>query len=101
MQLRVPGEHDPAELPQVAPPPGLPSSTLPSQSSSSPLQTSGAGPLPPTQVSPPPMHIWVPLVHSPAELPHAAPPPGLPSSVAPSQSSSSPLQLSVPGPVPP
>ena len=51
MQLRVPGEHDPAELPQVAPPPGLPSSTLPSQSSSSPLQTSGAGPLPPTQVA--------------------------------------------------
>jgi len=57
--------------------------------------------VPPTHVSIPPLHIVVPRVHVPVIEPQDAPPPGLPSSVEPSQSLSRPSQISVVGPVAP
>src|SRR5690606_38906180 len=100
-QCLTPAVHSPASVPQLAPPSGSPSSTVPSQSSSSPLQVSATGPTAPSHTITPPRHISVPLTHSPTALPHAPPPPGLPSSIEPSQSSSRPLHDSGPPPVAP
>src|SRR4051794_3162347 len=49
----------------------------------------------------PATHSVVPGLHSPTLEPHAAPPPGLPSSIEPLQLSSKLLQVSVAGPVEP
>ena len=43
-QCSVPVEHSPVEMPHEAPPPGSPSSTVPSQSLSRPSHTSAVGP---------------------------------------------------------
>ena len=91
----------PVEVPQLPPPPGSPSSMVPSQSSSSPLQSSAVGPVSPVQTSAPPMHCSRPWSQVPVPVPQSRPPSGLPSSVMPSQSSSSPLQSSVVGLVAP
>ena len=56
----VPGEQTPTALPQLAPPPGLPSSEGPSQSLSSPSQTSAVGPRAPTQVKLPLTQVLTP-----------------------------------------
>src|SRR5574338_1057700 len=69
-------------------------STTPSQSSSRPLHSSGPPPLPPTHTSEPPWQVYVPGEHTPIELPQLPPPPGSPSSIMPSQSSSVPLHTS-------
>src|SRR5512140_1017059 len=78
-----------------------PSSMPPLQSSSTLLHASATGPIPPAQASTPPWHIVLPDVHCPTSVPQAAPPPGLPSSVAPLQLSSWLLQVSAVGPMPP
>ena len=65
------------------------------------LQLSDTGLVPPLQVSAPPEQVVVPGEHAPIEEPQLAPPSGLPSSVIPSQSSSTALQSSVEGPLPP
>src|SRR5262249_38266007 len=80
---------------------GLPtpgrSSTLPLQSLSRPSHTSGDGPLPPMQVRTPPEHCMVPAVHTPTpHLPDGqqgwlAP---ITLSICPSQSLSTPSQIS-------
>src|ERR1700685_4187866 len=64
--------HGGAPTPLSQPPPlhRSPSSILPSQSSSMPLQTSVPLPLPPT-------HCMEPLMHSSAPEPHAPEPPAL------------------------
>src|SRR5262245_36545123 len=76
------------------PPPGLPSSTLPSQLLSSPSHTSGiTGPG--THWIDPLMQCCVPFLHSPSPgATHIAPPPGSPSSTMLLQLSSRPLQIS-------
>src|SRR5690349_1007441 len=96
-QVSVPVRQAPIIEPQEPPPPGLPSSVVPSQSSSRPLQRSVVGPTSPAQLSEPPMQVVVPRTHSPVSVPQAAPPPGLLSSMFESQSSSIELQVSVPG----
>src|SRR5215475_9590924 len=88
-QIVWPNEHSPVSVA----PHGWPTSvgllsTTPLQSSSRPLQISGPPPVAPTHTSVPPWQAYVPCVHTPTELPHGPPPPGLPSSVLPSQSSS-------------
>ena len=100
MQVSTPGEHAPVLLPQE-PMVGTPSSVAPSQSSSRPSQVSGPGLVPPVQTSAPPMQVRVPGEHSPMLEPQAPPPPGLPSSVVPSQSLSRVSQSSADGPVAP
>src|SRR5262245_15197930 len=85
-----------APVPQVVLP--SPSSATPSQFSSRPLHTSVAGEALGAQISDPPEHVRVPEAHLPGSpVEQAAPPPGLPSSTVPSQSSSMPLQLSADG----
>ncbi len=70
-----------------------PSSTTPSQFSSPPLQSSGAGPIPPRQAPhTPAAQVSVPWRQSPTSLPHGREIP----STMPSQSSSAPLQVSPP-----
>jgi hypothetical protein len=102
LHVVVPAEQIPGRpVLHAAPPPGFPSSVAPSQSSSTPLQVSAAGDVVWTQVSPPPLHVVVPDEQIPgAPVVQAAPPPGLPWSIEPSQSSSMPLHVSavdVPG----
>jgi hypothetical protein len=63
------------------------------------LQVSAPPPTAPTQNSTPFWHWVVPAMHTPASVPQLAPPPGLPSSTAPSQSLSTPSQVSTPPPV--
>jgi hypothetical protein len=76
------------------PPPGLPSSTLPSQLSSRPLHVSGAG-LAATHCTLPFTQWVVPFLHSPnACATQETPPPGSPSSICLLQLSSRPLQTS-------
>ena len=59
-----------------------------------PLQISGSPPWASTQrmvaalAKPTTVHAMVPALHAPTEAPHDAPPPGLPLSATPSQSSS-------------
>src|SRR5690349_16607573 len=75
-----------------------PSSMEPSQSSSRPLQLSVPGITPPWHTVPPDTHATEPKRHTPTLLPHvkAGPTPGSgASSTVPSQSSSTPLQISV------
>src|SRR5690606_12246444 len=96
--VSTPSSHSPSPVPpHAAPPSGLPSSTSPSQSSSSALQASALGPVSPSQTRVPPEHRVVPGAHSPTSVPHALPPPGSPSSMSESQSSSAPLQISLCG----
>src|SRR5690606_10576242 len=84
----VPLLHSPVSMPQLAPPSGSPSSTMPSQSLSRPSQRSGLGPVSPMQTRAPPMQVSTPSSHSPSSVaPQLPPPPGLPSSISPSQSS--------------
>src|SRR5690606_19987105 len=92
-QRVVPSVHSPSLVPQLAPPPGSPSSIGPSQSLSRASQTSGTGPRSPTQVNAPATQRRWPSRHSPTSLPQG-PALGTPSSIAPSQSSSIALQLS-------
>src|SRR5436853_272287 len=79
----------------ISPPPGLPSSALPLQLSSRPLHASVVGCWFWLQTIPPLWQSVVPAPHTPS-LPvlHAWPPPGLPLSTAPLQSSSRPLHTS-------
>ena len=100
-QASIPAVQAPVVLPQAAPPPGLPSSTEPSQSSSKPLHSSALPSMRPSQMIAPATQFWVPRRQTPMSLPQAAPPPGLFSSVMPSQSSSTPLQVSVVAVTPP
>jgi hypothetical protein len=92
----VPAEQIPCcPVVQPWPPPGLPLSTVPLQSSSRPLQISLAGFWLRTQLSAPEVHVVVPAEHTPScPVTHAPPPPGLPLSTAPLQSSSRPLHVS-------
>src|SRR5262249_733416 len=80
------------------------SSFVPLQSSSSPLHTSCAGPVPPVHVSVVPWHTFVPVVQMPTpQLPlaqHEVFRPGT-SSTLPLQSSSTPLHTSALGPTAP
>jgi hypothetical protein len=80
------------------PAPAKPSSTSPSQSSSSPLHTSVCGVAVWMHSIAPEAQFVVPSLQIPG-LPvrHAWFAPGLPSSLTPSQSSSTPLQVSVAG----
>src|SRR4051812_10906361 len=80
------------------PPPGLPSSIVPSQLLSTPSQRSALGCTSWWQVTAPPAQGVVPAAQAP-RLPvlQATPPPGLPSSTTPSQSLSTPSQTSVVG----
>jgi hypothetical protein len=55
-----------------------------------------AGPVSPPHTRVPSVHVVIPLTHSPSSVPQLAPPPGLPSSVSPSQSSSRELHVSAP-----
>ena len=92
----VPGEQTPGfPVRQVTPAPGLPLSTVPSQSSSLPLHVSALARTVCEQETAPPLHTVTPGAHTPT-LPvwHACPPPGLPLSTVPSQSSSLPLHVS-------
>ncbi len=75
---------------------GASSSSIPSQLSSSPLQTSVRGPVPPMQVSIPPTQRIVPGMQVPMLSPHEVPAAGFVSSTKPLQSSSMPLQTSGP-----
>src|SRR6266550_2023857 len=95
----TPASHTPAiPVLHAAPPPGFPLSATPSQSSSSPLQSSAEGKTVCWQTTCPPTHAFTPASHTPAiPVLHAAPPPGFPLSATPSQSSSSPLQSSAEG----
>jgi hypothetical protein len=83
---------------QLVPPPGFPLSTTPSQSLSTPSQTSGRGFVLRLQATAPDVQDVVPAVHAP-NMPvlHIAPPPGLPLSATPSQSLSSPSHTSAIG----
>jgi len=49
---------------------GRPSSVEPSQSLSSPSASSGVGAWPEQVPQAPPVHDWVPWVHSPVSVPH-------------------------------
>src|SRR5262245_29048284 len=72
-------------------------STVPSQLSSRLLQVSAEDDVSWTQTRLPLWQASVPSMQTPRRpVSHATPPPGLPSSVWPSQSSSSPLQISDP-----
>ena len=95
----VPGAHTPGRpVAQAAPPPGLFSSTVPSQSLSMLSQVSAEGARLGLQVSTAPWHVTVPFEHWPSSpLVQAPPPPGLPSSGVPSQSLSTPSHVSAPG----
>jgi len=71
------------------------SSTFASQSSSTPLQTSGTEAAFASQVTAPSMHAVAPAAHVPdSPVEQTSPPSGLPSSIIPSQSSSARLQRS-------
>src|ERR1041385_4393577 len=74
-----------------------PSSIVPSQSSSSPLQISVDGPVPPMHCTVPATQWFVPWTHVPVPLPQRAPPPGSPSSTMPLQSLSTLSQISARG----
>src|SRR5689334_10493716 len=73
-----------------------PSSTVPSQSLSTPsLHASATGNTVCAQPSAPPLHVFTPTEHGPGmPVKHAPPPPGLPSSTPVSQSLSSPSHTS-------
>src|SRR5437867_10545177 len=74
---------------------GVPLSTPPVQSLSSPSQTSALGATSLTQASAPLWHVIAPGEQTPAcPVTHAPPPPGFPSSICPSQSLSVPSQIS-------
>src|SRR6185503_21348584 len=76
----------------------IPSSTCPSQSLSIVSQTSAPGAWFRLQASAPLVHAVVPAAHTPAcPVLQLTPPPGFPSSTWPSQSLSSPSQISAPG----
>src|SRR5207302_761113 len=85
-------------VPQAAPPPGLPLSTTPLQSLSTPSQTSATAGRFSLHATAPFAHCVTPGPHGPG-LPvlHATPPPGLFSSTAPLQSLSLPSHTSAPG----
>jgi hypothetical protein len=92
----VPSEQAPS-LPvlQASPPPGLPLSTTPLQSLSSPSHASAVGLALRLQTTAPAVHAVVPAAQTPScPVEHATPPPGLPLSTTPSQSSSTPLHVS-------
>src|SRR5687768_6839501 len=75
-------------------------SMLPSQLLSLPSQISGAGPTKSLHTSRPPSHSRWPGAHSPSSSWQGSPSPGrTPSSAVPSQSSSTPLQISPAQPV--
>src|SRR5262249_41136773 len=85
----------PTSEPHGWPTPGTLSSMMPLQSSSRPLHTSGVPPVPPEQTRPSlPMHVSVPGVHTPGRTLHGVPAPGTLLSICPSQSLSSPSQIS-------
>src|SRR5690606_31555363 len=98
MQLVMPGPQTPCcPVLQACPPPGLPSSVWPLQSSSRPLQLSDEGDVFGTQERLPPEQVEVPTEQTPGwPVGQTKPPPGLFSSTWPSQSSSRPLQISLP-----
>ena len=100
-QCSVPGVHSPVPSPHEAPPPGSPSSAVPSQSLSRPSHTSGAGGVSPRQIMDAPTHWIVPSAHSPTLDPQGVPVPGTALSAVPSQSLSSPSHVSVVGPTAP
>jgi hypothetical protein len=89
-----PARHSPTLEPQL-PIGGTPSSITPLQSLSTPSHVSGLGLVPPTHTKAPPVHVNVPGEHAPMLVPQLAPPPGLPSSVEPSQLLSIPSHTSV------
>src|SRR5262249_45184305 len=90
-QCTTPGPQIPARpVSHLAPPPGSPSSMIPLQSSSLPLQTSTVEPSA-THDSFPALQRITPAPQVPSQ---GSPPPGSPSSTSPLQSSSSPLQTS-------
>src|SRR5262245_51242706 len=82
----------------AAPPPGLPSSVTPSQSLSTPSHSSVEGDAFCTHTSEPFWQDSVPKEHTPGRpVLHVVPPPGLPLSTTPSQSSSALLHVSALG----
>src|SRR5205807_21106 len=90
----VPAAQTPClPVPQAAPPPGLPSSTVPSQLLSRPSQASALGCVFWLQAIAPAVHAVRPVEHTPS-LPvlQATLPPGLPLSTVPLQSLSRPSQ---------
>src|SRR3990167_7579142 len=95
LQLVVPAAQTPSRpVEQAWPPPGLPSSVAPSQLLSKPSQVSDEAETSWLQTTSPPLQLVVPVEQTPARpVAQAWPLPGLPSSVAPSQSSSVPSQV--------
>src|SRR5262245_11774110 len=89
----MPGTQAPTSLPH-GPPTGKPSSITPSQSSSTPLQTSGLLLTPFLQINAPSLHSVIPPWHAPVASPQGWPPSGFISSTIVSQSSSRPLHSS-------
>jgi hypothetical protein len=85
MHISVPSEHSPTSVMPHEPMFVRPSSNSMSQSSSRPLHDSGPPPIAPMQTTVPLSHEVTPATHSPASVPHDAPPPGLPSSIMPLQ----------------
>src|SRR5665811_2220400 len=57
--------QDPAPTLHGSPSPRMPLSTLPSQSSSRPLQSSAVGITPEHSLQAPPLHVRLPVVHAP------------------------------------
>src|SRR5882724_7139843 len=98
-QLVSPEAHTPwRPVLHAAPPPGFPLSTTPLQSLSAPSQTSADGFTFRTQATAPATHACVPAAQTPGwPVPHAAPPPGFPSSGLPLQLLSRPSQISADG----
>jgi hypothetical protein len=92
----VPWLHTPSRPVEHAnPPPGLPLSVIPLQSSSRPLQVSDIGIEFCVQTIDPLVQLVVPIAQMPSmPVLHGAPPPGLPLSTMPLQSSSAPLHVS-------
>jgi hypothetical protein len=95
-QVVVPAAHAPGwPVVHAEPLPGLPSSTVPSQSLSAPSQTSADAFWFDVHCRLPAVQVSEPAVHAPSNpVLHGAPPPGFPSSTAPSQSLSTPSQAS-------
>src|SRR3989344_7964347 len=102
-QERICAWQDPSSLPSTIS--ARPSSTRPSQSSSSALQISSVPSTRPLQdPHRPSEQVWVPATQEPSSVPQLRTSPSRqsqtsPSSIEPSQSSSSPLQVSVRGPI--
>src|SRR5688500_14389391 len=98
----VPSVHSPVSV-RPHDPSTMPSSKVPSQSSSWPSQVLGSAPgvpIAPTPVREPPWQRNTPATHSPRSEPHGPPPSGSPSSAVPLQLLSTSSQTSGVGTTP-